>query len=321
MDRMNQLLNLLTSSINPGKAKRQQNIALISLLTSGLLLGITTNLARLAPVIGIPPLPYLTWSLLGATVLLLAIANARGQVLRLNHRTIEYFIVAGFLTTAGANLIFFNAVTRLGVSFVAMMIALPPLFTYTGAIILRLEKFNWIRAAGVAIALTGTAILVVERQAVGNIELAWVALTLIGPVLLAAGNLYRTCRWPPGVSSESLAPGTLIAGTLMLFVYAIVTGEPLRISSNHSYSLLLIVLQSMIFSGQFLLMFILQKAGGPVLMSLIGGVSAVCGVPIAMTIFNEPMLPMFVVSAFMVLVGIVSLLVNQCTSTAERSAA
>ena len=41
------------------------------------------------------------------------------------------------------------------------------------------------------------------------------------------------------------------------------------------------------FSGQFLLLFQLQKTGGPVLLSLLGAVGAVVGVPVAVLLQGE----------------------------------
>jgi hypothetical protein len=70
---------------------------------------VTTNLAKVAHGIGITPLAYLTWSLAGAALLLTIVSGLRGQVAKLNRRSVEYFIIAGFLSTAGANLIFFIA--------------------------------------------------------------------------------------------------------------------------------------------------------------------------------------------------------------------
>ena len=49
----------------------------------------------------------------------------------------------------------------------------------------------------------------------------------------------------------------------------------------------LIAVQSCVFSGQFLLLFLLQKTGGPVLLSLLGSVGAIVGVPVAIFLQGE----------------------------------
>ena len=104
----------------------------------------------------VPPLAFLAWSLVGATAVLCAV---RGTLPRVTRRTIEYFVVAAFVTVAASNPIFFSAVPVVGASFVALAIAVPPVLTYLGALALRMEPFRLTRAAGVAAALAGAAVL------------------------------------------------------------------------------------------------------------------------------------------------------------------
>lgn len=290
---------------------RQLSIASAALLGCGALLGVSTNLAKVAHGIGLVPLAFLTWSLVGATVLLQLTAMFRGQKAPVNRRSVEYFVLAAFLSVAGSNLIFFNAVTHVGVSFVALTISLPPLLTYVGALLLRMEFFCWWRAAGVVLALVGTGFLVLGKWTAPDTDHFWIGLTLIGPVFLAAGNIYRTLRWPPGASAESLAPGMLFGATALLALSALVIpGWSLDVSDENTYALPLIAAQAVVFAGQFLLLFVLQKAGGPVFLSLVGAVSAVVGVPIAMVLLAEPTLPALLPSAALIGAGIVSMVIG-----------
>lgn len=293
------------------KIQHKPYFALIYLLGAGAMLGLTTNLAKLANGQGISPLPYLVWSLMGAAVILLAYTLPSGRTVKLNRRSVEYFVVAGFLTTAGANLVFFKAVSHLGVNFVSMMIALPPLLTYIAALLLGMERFNWQRAAGVLLALFGVAMLVVKQWAVPSADRVWIVFTFLGPVLLAAGNIYRTRRWPLDASPESLVPGMLVAGSATLLLYAWIFSESLHVDISRMPNLGLIAIQSLVFAAQFLMMFVLQRRGGPVLLSLMGGVSAVIAVPLASWIFGESILPGFLNSALLLAVGIISLLLSQ----------
>jgi len=315
----------LTSTIPAGtgqpKRRHQMYVALSALLVAGLLLGISTNLAKVAHGIGIAPLAYLTWSLAGAALILTIVSWCKGHIAALNRRSVEYFLVAGFLTSAGANLVFFSAVPYLGVGFIALMFSLPPLLTYVGALFLRMERFCWWRATGVALALAGTALLVAKQWVSPSADRFWIALALIGPVLLSAGNLYRTRRWPPGASAESLAPGMLLGAIAILVVFSLLPGWSLDVSAQSAYTIPLIGTQAVIFAGQFLILFVLQKAGGPVFLSLMGGVSAVFGVPIAMVLLAEPALPAFLPSAALIATGIITMLfgAQACARHVSRS--
>ena len=52
-------------------------------------------------------------------------------------------------------------------------------------------------------------------------------------------------------------------------------------------SLAIIGLQACIFAAQFQILFMLQKAGGPVLLSLLGSIAALFAVPIAIFLQGE----------------------------------
>lgn len=303
-------MNRTTDSRDIDTPRKRLMVALASLLGAGLLLGITTNLAKLAGVNGFTPLAYLTWSLAGATVLLFAVSSLRNQFMRLNRRSIEYSLVSALLTVTGSNLIFFSAVEHLGASFIALMLSLPPLLTYVGALMLRMETFCHWRAIGTGLALTGAVYLIAQQWTAPDASTGWLLFTLGGPVLISAGNLYRTRRWPPGASAEALAPGMLLGAVVLLLLFTLITRSSLRLPIDTGYALVLVGLQAAVFAGQFMLLFVLQKTGGPVFLSLMGGVSAIFGVPIAIVALGETILPGFVASAVLIAAGIASMLVG-----------
>ncbi len=260
--------------------------ALALLAATGALLGLSTNLAKLATDRGTAPLAFLAWSIAGATLVLLAVSRARGESVPSTRRAIEYFVVAAFVTVAASNLVFFSAVPHVGASFVALVISFPPVLTYLGALLLRLERFDALRALGVVAALGGAATLALFGLRAPDASPGWIGLALLGPVLLAIGNLYRTLRWPPGASAQSLAPGMLIAATAMLFLAGTLPGLSLGLEPDAA-TLGLTALQAAVFAGQFLMLFALQRAGGPVLLSLLGAIGAVVAVPVAVLVLGE----------------------------------
>ena len=252
-------------------------------------LGLSNNLAKLAGDAGLPPLAFLAWSVSGASLLLIGLAAARGELPPLNRRTAEYFALSAFVTIAASSLIFVSATPAVGVGFVAPAAALPPLLTYVGALALGLERFHAGRAAGVVFALAGAAWIAFVELSLPDAATFWIGLTLLAPVLLAIGNLYRTLRWPPGLSAESLAPGMLGAAALML-VGAGFLPHPafsLALPVDRSLPMALVLVQAVVFALQFVLLLELQRRGGPVFLSLIGSVGAMVGVPAAILLLGE----------------------------------
>ena len=248
-------------------SKRAWLAPLLYLLAGGALLGLSTNLAKLAGEMQLSALAFLFWSILGAAIILLALAAYRRHLPPVTLRTVEYYAVSA--------------------GFVALIITLPPLLTYIGALTLKMERFQLLRAAGVMSALAGAFTLAFHKLSAPDANYLWIFLALIGPVLLAIGNLYRTLRWPVGVSSDALAPGMLIAASLLLLGVGLLPGFSLHVPMDRSLPMFLIAVQAVVFAGQFLLLFLLQKSGGPVFLSLLGSVGAVVGVPVAILLQGE----------------------------------
>jgi len=269
------------------KGRRAWLVPLACLLGAGTLLGLSTNLSKLAADAGLDPLAFLAWSVVGSAVLLLAIGAVRGRLPPVNARTLEYFFVAALVSVAAPSLLFYMAVSHVGAGFVALSIAFPPLITYVGALLLRMERFDVLRATGVVLALAGAAAIAIPKLNAPDAVPLWIAATLLGPVFLAAGNLYRTFRWPPGVRPDALAPGMLVAAAMLLLPMGMTPWFSLAIPLDQMLPLLLILAQIVTFTLQYLVFFLLQKRGGPVYLSLLGSVGAVVGVPVAIFLLGE----------------------------------
>lgn len=268
-------------------SKKAWLIPLLCLLAGGALIGISTNLAKYAGEIGLTPLAFLFWSITGAAFILFTYAFSRHELPPLSKPTLKYYLIAALVSVAGSNLIFFSAVPHVGASFVALTISLPPLLTYLAAIILRIEPFTKLRAFGVITALAGVGVLAARKFSAPDASIFWIVLTLCGPVLLAIGNIYRTLYWPDNLAPSALAPGMLIAASILLGVVSIAPHYSLDVPMTELLPIGLIAIQAFVFSGQFLLLFLLQKTGGPVLLSLLGSVGAVVGVPVAIFLQGE----------------------------------
>jgi drug/metabolite transporter (DMT)-like permease len=316
------------SPATPGPSARfNWLVTLVLLLVTGTLLGVSTNLAKVAGQAGVNPLAFLTWLVVGAAILLLGIGAARRRLPKVNLRTFEYFVVAGIVSVALPNLLFFAAVPRIGAGFVALAIAFPPLFTYLGALVLGLEKFQLRRAVGVAFALGGAGLLAVLKLSEPDVDPFWVAAALSGSVLLAVGNIYRTACWPKGAAPDELAPGMLVMSGLMLLVFAAVLkltpvgmgGLSLAVPTDHVKPLLLILAQIATSSLQYMLFFKLQKSGGPVYLSLLGSVGAIVGIPIAVFFLGENVPQGIAVGGILIALGIGLLTFNAGKKPQEKN--
>ena len=279
-------------------------VPLICLLVGGALLGISTNVAKYTGEIDLSPLAFLFWSIAGAATILLVIALLRHELPPLNKRSFEYYFISALVSVAGSNLLFFSAIPHVGAGFVALIISLPPLLTYLGALALGMERFQTVRALGVAAALAGAGVLAARKFSAPDASVFWILIALCGPVLLAIGNLYRTLRWPEGASPNALAPGMLIAAVVLLGATSLLPDFSLTVPLGGFLPLGLITLQAFIFAGQFQLLFLLQKTGGPVLLSLLGSVGAIVGVPVAVFLQGESPPDGLILGASLIALGV-----------------
>ena len=294
----------MTETVARSQSRATWLVPLVCLLITGALLGLSANLAKIAANIGLGPLAFLTWSVVGAAIALTVVNGVLGRWTALNGRTLEYFAVSALVGVAAPNLILFAAVPHVGASFVALSIAFPPLLTYVGALALGMERFNTGRAIGVALALAGATLLAALKLAAPDAATLWIVATLFAPVLLAVGNIYRTLRWPPGAPPDALAPGMLIAAALMLLAASAIPGFTLAVPTTTAAPAVLIAVQAAAFAVQFLLFFVLQKRGGPVYLSLLGSVAAVVGVPIAVFLLGEAPPEGLAIAAVLIALGI-----------------
>ena len=301
-------------------SKRVWLAPLLYLLAGGTLLGLSTNLAKLAGEMQLSALSFLYWSISGAALILLTLAAYRRNLPPLTVRSVEYYLISALLGVAGANLLFFSAIPHVGAGFVALIITLPPLLTYVGALTLKMERFQFLRAAGVLSALAGAFTLAFHKLSAPDADYLWILLALIGPVLLAIGNLYRTLRWPEGVSSDALAPGMLIAASILLLGVGLLPGFSLHVPMDRSLPFVLIAVQAMVFAGQFLLLFLLQKSGGPVFLSLLGSVGAVVGVPVAILLQGETAPEGLLLGILLIGAGIALLNIGKAKQVTDRAA-
>ena len=287
------------------KGKKAWLTPVLCLIVGGGLTGISTNLAKFAGEVGLTPLAFLFWSFTGAALILFSYALFRHELPPLSKPTLSYYLVAALVSVAGSNLIFFSAIPHVGAGFVALIISLPPLLTYLAAIILKIERFTKLRALGVVAALAGAGVLAARKFAAPDASVFWIGLALCGPVLLAIGNIYRSLYWPDNLSPSALVPGMLIAASVLLGLVSLMPHFSLAVPMTEILPLGLIAVQAFVFAGQFLLLFLLQKTGGPVLLSLLGSVGAVVGVPVAIFLQGESPPERLLLGASLIALGVV----------------
>lgn len=261
-------------------------LALLLLLAIGALMGLTSNLVKLAIAAGWAPVAYLLWSLLGGGLLLLAFTHLRGEAPGLGPRLQRYYLASGLLSIAVPNGLLFSSIPHVGAGFASMCLAFPPLITYLLALALRMEPLSRVRLLGICIGLGGSLLLALDKLHSGDSPLLWIIAALAVPVFLGLGNIYRSRYWPVGASPLSLAPGMLLGGALLLLPLALFDVS-LAPTLGSGLAITLLLVQMALFAIVYALYFVLQKLAGAVYLSQIGSVAAMLGAAMAVTLLGE----------------------------------
>lgn len=251
--------------------------ALGLLVVTGGLLGLTLPFGKLATNAGVPAMVWAFVISLGAGGVLLLSLLLRGQKIRLSTHKLRYFFITAAVSYAVPNLLMFSTIPHLGAGYTGIMFTLSPVITLVFSILLGVRRPNMLGVVGIAVGFLGAVMVAMTRGEAGQpADLFWVAMGLLIPVCLAAGNVYRTADWPQGTGPIELAVGSHLASAAMLLV-GIVTmlgGSALaRLGAVPP----VVAAQVASASAMFAFFFRLQAVGGPVYLSQIGYVAAAIG--------------------------------------------
>lgn len=267
---------------------------LVLLMIVGGFLAVSTVIAKAAPMVGWHPLALLQWSILGGAAGLFAITRiaAGASVAGVGGTSVSrgqfafYLLVSGLLFIA-PNMIAVVAAPKVGAGFVSLSFAFPLVLTYAFAVLLRLEKFQILRGAGVFFGLAGGVLLAASGRQLSVDASWWAMFALTIPVFLASGNIYRTVKWPSGARPVDLALGMMLVGFLALGLFTAIAGVPVTPAVWTPEAAGLLAAQIAIFAFQYGLYFRLQHKAGPVYLSQIGSVAAVIGLGLGYLAFGE----------------------------------
>ncbi len=260
----------------------------------GSFLALSVVFAKAGPSVGWHPLGLLQWAIIGGAGLLFVVTRSLGaESGRESRKDAEtkvklfvYLLITGLLFIA-PNMIAVVAAPKVGASFVSLSYAFPLVLTYAFAVLIGLERFKILRSVGVLAGVAGGVLLAGGGAGVSPEASFWAVAALAIPVFLAAGNIYRTVKWPDGATTIELALGMMVVAFLALAIFNAVMGIPVTPSDWTGAALILLTAQIAVFSVQYGLYFRLQQVAGPVYLSQIGSVAAIAGMGLGYLVFGE----------------------------------
>lgn len=281
------------------------------LLITGTLIGMNFPLGKIAGEAGVSPLIWALLISLGAATVLLPLLVATRALSLPRPRLLRYTVISALVSFIAPNLLLFTVIPRAGAGYTGLMFALSPVFTLLLASLFGLKTPGRLGRIGIAIGLSGAALVSLTRGA--NPEgpgMEWLLAALAIPVMLSIGNVYRTLDWPEDASPNVLAfwghafSSSVFLSLLLLTRGSLPLGEIAPVAG--------VALAQVLVAGlTFPVFFRLQRSGGPVLLSQIGYVAAAVGLIGATLFLGERYSPTTWSGAAVIALGIAITIIAQ----------
>lgn len=254
------------------------------LLACGLLISLTYALGKLATQAGVEGVELLFWQLSGSVLIVLPCAAWAGQVPKLQMDHVKYYTLAGLMGFTGPYLITYWVLNHIPSGLVGVVASLSPLLTFLIVLLLFRDKANWSSGLGLLLGFSGVLAILLPKNSLPSPDMfVWVLLACASPLLLAAGNVYRTRAWPIDGKPLQMAAGLLSSQwALLLPVYAV--SQPIGLPTPALFTVMSIAVVSGFF---YLISFELQRRTTPVFVGQLGYVIALCSLLIGIVFFEE----------------------------------
>lgn len=282
------------------------------LLLLGFIWGTGYSIARFATTHDVPPLGYSFWQSLGPAILISLLAYMKKSPLKLSASHIKYYLICGLTGIVIPNTNMYFASPHLPAGLLAVIVNTVPIIAYPLALFARVESFNIMRLAGILSAISGLMLIILPATSLPSPDmLPWVLSTLITPLSFAFCAIYISRYRPTEGDSLSLAAGTLIASTLLLL--------PFVVLSHHFYALhipptipdLVILLEIILSSIGYILLFKLIKIAGPVYYSLVDTIVSLTGLFWGYMLFHEKLNQWTAPAVTLIILGLVLINIKQ----------
>ncbi|WP_343081180.1 DMT family transporter [Ostreiculturibacter nitratireducens] len=199
---------------------------LLALLCIGAGWGFTQPLAKIAVSEGYRGFGIIVWQFAIGVFVLGVITALRGRRLPLGRAPLALYAVVALIGTVLPNAASYQAAVYLPAGIISICISLVPILAFPVALLMRLDRFGWVRFTGLVLGLTGVLMIVVPGSSLPDrAMLAAVPLALIAPLCYAfEGNI--VAKWGTfGMDPIQVLLGASVVGILFAVPLAFVTGQ------------------------------------------------------------------------------------------------
>ena len=279
--------------------------AILLLVSLGIIWGSGFSLARFATTNGVNPMGYAFWQSLGPAIFTFSLYFFKNRRFPLSKEYLRYYLVCGLLGIAIPNTNMYFSAPHLPSGLLGVLVNTVPIITYCLALLTKQERFQSGRIMGVALGFTGIMCIVLPQANLPSVTMIpWAFTTLITPLCFATCAVYAAAFRPKNADSMNLSAGMLICSTLLLTPLILKTGNFYPLTAPFNTADWVIILEMILSSIGYIVLFQLLKVAGPVYYSLVGGVVVLTGLSWGKIAFGETLNAWTFVATFLILFGI-----------------
>lgn len=260
---------------------------------------------------GVNPYGYGFWQSFGPFVLLLIIQSIRRE-LWLDKNGMLYALLCGLFGIVIPNLLIYFAARHIPSGLLTVLANASPILTYILAVGFKDEAFSFKRVALVLLGLIGVGIIILPNQHGLELDAGnwWLYLALLIPLSYAFSAVYIS-RFHPG-------SGNVLSYSLWMLMFSSLCISPLAVINQGYYPLrlndlpsLLIVVEILLSTLGYGLLFIIIKKVGAVYYTLVNAVAVITGVLYGVLLFGQHFSSLTYVAIAIILLTIVGLTYTQ----------
>lgn len=248
----------------------------------GVLVACNFSLSKFAVTKGIAAIDVMVIPMAGAALLLIAILvpQNRWQMSQFSH--FRYYVIAGLLGVSLPNLASSLALQELNASTFSVLVTLSPVFTLLFAYPFERSSLTKSKLMGMFIGLLSAMLVTITPSLETTVDITSLLIALTVPLLLGAGNVYRSRAFPSNANPIALAAGMLTVQSLIWLPFSNAFGG--WAATGAEWVLPVMTINAAL---SYLLTFRFQKVTDGVGFSQVGNVVTISGVLIGVTAYGE----------------------------------
>ena len=262
-------------------------IAWLALLAIGLGWGTTQLLSKIIVNAGHHPVGItLTGTALGAVIVTAALVSS-GRRLPLGRPHLIFYGICGLLGTALPNSVGYLAYQHLPVGVVSILMAMVPMMTLLGALVIGLERLEIVRLLGLALGGGAVLLLVLPRSSLPEPDKAvWIVLPVITVLAYSAENLYIARARRSDLDAMQVLCG-LFWGALVLLVPSAALFDGWMALGRFDRAEIALIVTTVLHIGAYGGFVWLIDRAGPVFAAQVGYVVTLTGIFLGMAVLGE----------------------------------